>query len=346
MKRLYTVKELADEAGISTSALRAWERRFAIFSPNRTPGGHRLYTRDDLKILWYVKKQQASGRDLKEISSCGHEALLKSARSFFGTESHTALDNSIPSSNSHNTISAYPNSKPAETSEQDIICALKACQLEVAQRMVENLYSVSTSGIDFVSCALCIMSHICNPSLSICNCCVAFFHNIVKHLCQDFILHSKVPAKGLALCLNLSNNESVTSLTENLRFLQAALYLRQWGYAVVLVDESIATPDIPNLVRGTKPLLVYISTSNASNDAQVLQEISSTISTTSLCCVVTQKSESQNDSDTNNKNLNLKNMNFYFVNSMLEFEILALRRMENQTQPPQELLQNFLLEYH
>ena len=45
---MYTISEAADRAGVSVELLRAWERRYAIVSPRRTPAGYRLY--DDAAI--------------------------------------------------------------------------------------------------------------------------------------------------------------------------------------------------------------------------------------------------------------------------------------------------------
>ena len=40
---MYTISEAADRAGVSVELLRAWERRYGIVSPRRTPAGYRLY---------------------------------------------------------------------------------------------------------------------------------------------------------------------------------------------------------------------------------------------------------------------------------------------------------------
>ncbi len=40
---MYTISEAADRAGVTSELLRAWERRYAIVTPRRTPAGYRLY---------------------------------------------------------------------------------------------------------------------------------------------------------------------------------------------------------------------------------------------------------------------------------------------------------------
>ncbi len=45
---MYTIKQAAARAGVTVPVLRAWERRYGIVEPNRTPSGYRLY--DDVAI--------------------------------------------------------------------------------------------------------------------------------------------------------------------------------------------------------------------------------------------------------------------------------------------------------
>lgn len=45
---MYTIRQAAAQSGVSVSLLRAWERRYGVVSPARTPSGYRLY--DDAAI--------------------------------------------------------------------------------------------------------------------------------------------------------------------------------------------------------------------------------------------------------------------------------------------------------
>src|SRR5580765_299435 len=45
---MYTIKETAARTSVPVSLLRAWERRYGIVAPLRTPAGYRLY--DDAAI--------------------------------------------------------------------------------------------------------------------------------------------------------------------------------------------------------------------------------------------------------------------------------------------------------
>lgn len=54
----FNLKVVARETGLKPDTIRAWERRYGIPSPERTPGGHRLYTQHDIDTLkWLIARQ-------------------------------------------------------------------------------------------------------------------------------------------------------------------------------------------------------------------------------------------------------------------------------------------------
>jgi MerR family transcriptional regulator, light-induced transcriptional regulator len=48
---LFPIRVVARLTGINPVTIRAWERRYQLVVPERTPGGHRLYSRADVEIL-------------------------------------------------------------------------------------------------------------------------------------------------------------------------------------------------------------------------------------------------------------------------------------------------------
>ena len=56
---LYNLKAVIKEVGLTPATLRAWERRYGLLKPHRSPGGHRLYSRRDIDLLkWLIDRQQ------------------------------------------------------------------------------------------------------------------------------------------------------------------------------------------------------------------------------------------------------------------------------------------------
>lgn len=47
--------------GIPPATLRTWEERYGLLVPERSPGGHRVYSRDQVEQLRFVKAQLDQG---------------------------------------------------------------------------------------------------------------------------------------------------------------------------------------------------------------------------------------------------------------------------------------------
>ncbi|MCA8921476.1 MAG: MerR family transcriptional regulator [Planctomycetes bacterium] len=75
------MRTISERTGLSPSLLRAWERRHGLLQPERTEGGHRLYTETDLRVLQRVRDLLESGRSIGELASLGRQALLNGASS-------------------------------------------------------------------------------------------------------------------------------------------------------------------------------------------------------------------------------------------------------------------------
>jgi len=57
----YRIGEVARRAGMTTTALRAWERRYDVLSPARSAGGQRLYTDADVERVRQVRRLVETG---------------------------------------------------------------------------------------------------------------------------------------------------------------------------------------------------------------------------------------------------------------------------------------------
>lgn len=54
----FNMKAVVQETGLKPDTLRAWERRYQVPQPERTDGGHRLYSQRDIDILkWLIDRQ-------------------------------------------------------------------------------------------------------------------------------------------------------------------------------------------------------------------------------------------------------------------------------------------------
>lgn len=58
---VYSIGAVARMVGIPAATLRTWEERYGLLVPARSPGGHRVYTRDQVDQLRFVKAQVGQG---------------------------------------------------------------------------------------------------------------------------------------------------------------------------------------------------------------------------------------------------------------------------------------------
>jgi DNA-binding transcriptional MerR regulator len=60
----FNMKVVVQETGLKPDTLRAWERRYNLPQPERTEGGHRLYSRQDIELLKWLISRQDEGMNI------------------------------------------------------------------------------------------------------------------------------------------------------------------------------------------------------------------------------------------------------------------------------------------
>jgi methanogenic corrinoid protein MtbC1 len=71
----YNLKVVLKETGLAADTLRAWERRYGLPTPNRTPGGHRLYSQRDIETIKWLMKRQAEGLSISRAVDMWNEQI-------------------------------------------------------------------------------------------------------------------------------------------------------------------------------------------------------------------------------------------------------------------------------
>lgn len=61
------IRTVANLTGINPVTLRAWERRYNLITPQRTPKGHRLYTEDDIELIKRVLELLDQGISISQV---------------------------------------------------------------------------------------------------------------------------------------------------------------------------------------------------------------------------------------------------------------------------------------
>jgi len=75
----YNLKAVLKETGIAADTLRAWERRYGLPMPERTPGGHRLYSHSDIETVKWLMARQSEGLSISNAVEMWKEQITSGA---------------------------------------------------------------------------------------------------------------------------------------------------------------------------------------------------------------------------------------------------------------------------
>ena len=72
---------MSERTGLSPDVLRAWERRYGVVSPVRSPGGQRWYREADVTRLRLLARAVEGGRNIASVAGIASDALAQLVRS-------------------------------------------------------------------------------------------------------------------------------------------------------------------------------------------------------------------------------------------------------------------------
>ncbi|HWQ13336.1 MAG TPA: B12-binding domain-containing protein [Roseiflexaceae bacterium] len=84
---IFNTKAVARETGVPPDTFRAWERRYGVPRPQRTPGGHRLYSERDMAIIRWLRERTEEGMNISHAVMLLASALEEAPQPFGNGES-------------------------------------------------------------------------------------------------------------------------------------------------------------------------------------------------------------------------------------------------------------------
>ena len=64
----FPIRTVSEITGVNSVTLRAWERRYGLINPSRTPKGHRLYSQQDIQLIQSVLDRLSQGMSISQIA--------------------------------------------------------------------------------------------------------------------------------------------------------------------------------------------------------------------------------------------------------------------------------------
>lgn len=103
----YNLKVVLKETGLAADTLRAWERRYGLPIPDRTAGGHRLYSQRDLETIKWLMKRQEEGLSISRAVDMWNEQTASGVDPLAGATSPTSASPlTVPSVASDSTLAS------------------------------------------------------------------------------------------------------------------------------------------------------------------------------------------------------------------------------------------------
>lgn len=65
---LFPIRTVSDLTGVNVVTLRAWERRYGLIKPVRTPSGHRLYGREQIDLIHQILGLLKKGLSISQVA--------------------------------------------------------------------------------------------------------------------------------------------------------------------------------------------------------------------------------------------------------------------------------------
>ena len=85
----FNLKVVLKETGLAADTLRAWERRYGLPMPERTAGGHRLYSERDIATIKWLTARQTEGLSISRAVDLWNEQTASGSDPLAGAASQT-----------------------------------------------------------------------------------------------------------------------------------------------------------------------------------------------------------------------------------------------------------------
>jgi methanogenic corrinoid protein MtbC1 len=239
---VFNTKAVARETGVPADTFRAWERRYGVPRPQRTEGGHRLYSDRDIAIIRWLRDRTAEGMTISQAVQL------------------------LASSTEASTISADTETRAIERLGKELILAFTNFDAPYGERLMGEafgLYPFETVMIDIVQPVMIEIGerwHRGEINVS------------AEHFATQFV------RRKLAGLLNIFEGSAHRATIvigcgpdelHDIGALMSALFLARRGWHIVYLGAQVPLADVIETVQLLKPALVCMSAALAETAVQL-----------------------------------------------------------------------------
>jgi len=269
---MYNLKAVVAETGLKPDTLRAWERRYGLPEPHRTPSGHRLYSEHDIRTLkWLIGRQQA-GLSISHAVSYW-QRLVEDGKNPFEMEQSTqdqAQSSSIISTNIENSsLNGLTSPSIIDQLRQHWISACIAFDERQSEQILEQAFSIFSAE---TVCLKVLQQGIAEIGMGWLQGTITpqqehFASSLAMRRLQTLISATPLAIKAERILIGCPPGEMHTFSSVLL-----TLLLRRRGWYVIYIGANVPIENILDTVGSTSPDLVVLGAQQL-HTAATLREI-------------------------------------------------------------------------
>lgn len=231
---VFNTKAVVHETSIPADTFRAWERRYGLPRPQRSEGGHRLYSARDIAIIRWLRDRTAEGMNISQAVQVLNSVLAAppDLRTSYG--------------------------RPLQQLSDDLVLALISFDTSTAERLCSeafSLYMIESVLLEMFQPALIeIGERWHRQEISVAN--EHFASNFIRRKLAGLLNLFEGYAQHDTILLGCAPEEQ-----HDLGILIIAIFLLRRGWRVIFLGAQVPADALLDSVRRLKPLLVCLSAS-------------------------------------------------------------------------------------
>ena len=254
-KPVYNLKVVLKETGIKADVLRAWERRYGLPMPQRSAGGHRLYSERDIATIKWLISRQNEGLSIssavehwKEIEAEGRDPLADHQRPVFAPLMRFSPDSTLDMLRIR--WLAECKSYNESTAEQILNQAFSLYPIEMVVSQIIQLGLRDLGELWFNGDATVQQEH--------------FTSALAMRRLETLIAATPPPTRNQTILLACPSGEWHT-----FSLVVLYLFLRRKGYSVIFLGANVPTDHLSDTVEKIRPNLIILASQQLASAARL-----------------------------------------------------------------------------
>lgn len=255
---LYNIKAVVQVTDISSSTLRAWERRYNVCSPQRSQSGYRLYSDRDVALIKWLKSHVDSGMSISQAVSWYNNLVEEDGPIDEVILPKSEQELAQPQAKERVVETRVPRSSVRDFSSlrAELFTALISFQEEVAERILTeafSLYTLEEVGDNLITPVLVEIGQ--------------QWHDGILSITREHYATGYLRQRLVGMLRSFSSDQSEPLIwvgcapneLHEIGSILLCIYLRRAGYQVRYLGQDLPTEDMVREVNINRPAMVLLS---------------------------------------------------------------------------------------